>query len=105
MTKIKPKIKEPKIHPRGSWVLVKPVDPATQNEYGLTIPESVEKEQKAQGVVVDVGPDVEGLDKGMTVLYGKFAGEEIQLASKQHQKDRVDYVLLMNEDILATIEL
>lgn len=98
------KFKQPKIHPRGSWVLVQPIQPDAENAYGLIIPDSVEKEKKAQGVILEVGPKAEGLKKGDRVLYGMYAGEEIQLQNKAEEKDKVDYVLLLDEDILATLE-
>jgi chaperonin GroES len=100
------KNKIPKIKPRGSWILIKPANPATQNEYGLTIPDSVEKEQKAQGEIIATGPKVLDLElqKGRIVIYGKFAGEEIQIGKKHETKDKVDYVLLLEEDILAILE-
>lgn len=100
------KTKTPKIHPRGSWILVKPADIATENEFGLTIPDSVEKDQKAQGEIIEVGPKVEGLKKGDTVLYGAFAGEALVLGNRidKGNKEKVDYMLLLDEDILAVIE-
>lgn len=98
------KNKTAKIVPIGSWILVRPAEPMIQNENGLIIPDSVEKEQKAQGEVLSVGESVTRVSKGQTVLYGKYAGEEVQIKSKQEQKDRVDYVLLLEEDILARIE-
>lgn len=93
-----------KIHPRHNWVLVKPVEKMKVSEYGLSIPDSVEKEQKSMGEVVEVGPRVEGLKKGLKVLYGKYAGEDIQFGSQLELKDRVDLTLLLDEDILAIIE-
>lgn len=93
-----------KIKPRHSWVLVKPVKVQTETDSGLVIPDSVEKEQKAQGEILDLGPDVKGLKKGDMVLYGKYAGEEIQLANKSSERYQVDYVLLLDDDILAVIE-
>mgnify|MGYP006935475781 CR=1 FL=1 len=98
------KTKLPIIYPRGSWLLVKPADVATENEFGLTIPDSVEKEQKSQGEIIEVGPKVDGLKKGQIVMYGAFAGEPIQLKSKHEQYDKVDLVLLLDEDVLAVIE-
>ena len=93
-----------KIIPRGQWVLVKPKEQAKETSEGLVIPDSVEKEQKAQGEVIKIGKDVIGLNVGDVVLYGKFAGEEVQLENKQDQKDRVDYILLPDEEIIAIIE-
>ena len=98
------KTKQPKIIPRGSWVLVRPEEVATENAHGLTIPESVEKEQKARGTVVRVGNLVKDLKTGMTVIYGMYAGEDIQFRDKAEQKDKVDLKLLLDEDILAVIE-
>lgn len=101
----KNKSKQPKIIPRGPWVLVKPIQKESVNDYGIAIPDSVEKEQKAQGVIVSVGPKVEDLKVGQTVLYGMYAGEDIQLSNKEEERDKVDFKLLLDEDILAVIEL
>lgn len=89
--------------PRNDWVLVKPDAPKTESKHGLSIPDSVEKEQPSRGSVVRVGPDVKDLNAGDIVIYGKYAGEEIQIDPKQEQKDRVDFVLLPEEDILGTV--
>lgn len=96
--------KPPHIRPRGSWVLVQPEGEKKENEFGLTVPDSVEKEKKAKGVILEVGPKVTDLKKGQMVIYGQFAGEEIQLGHKEYEKDSVDIVLLLDEDILAIIE-
>lgn len=98
------KAKRPKIIPRGAWVLVKPDDTPTENEYGLTIPDSVDKEQKARGVIVRVGPLVKDLKTGMSVMYGVYAGEDIQFKRKEEEKDKIDLKLILDEDILAVIE-
>lgn len=93
-----------KIIPRGAWVLVKPVPKKNTNDQGLSIPDSVEKEQKAQGEVIAVGPKVDGLKKGQTVIYGIYAGEDIQLGSQLELKDKIDFKLILDEDILAILE-
>ena len=100
----KPKTKQPKINPKGAWVLVKPIDQSNMNEYGLIIPDSVEKEKKSQGEVVKVGPKVENVKVGERVLYGMFAGEPIQFGNQHDSKDKVDLLLLLEEDILASLE-
>lgn len=101
--KNKPK-KTLKIHPRGNWILIKPDQPEVKNEFELSVPDSVEKEQKARGTILEVGPKVEDLKEGQTVIYGAYAGEPIQLSSKHLQGDKVDYLLLLDEDVLAIIE-
>ena len=92
------------IIPRHSWVLVKPVEREKQTESGLVIPDSVEKERKAMGEVVKMGPEVKELEIGDKVIYGVFAGEPIQLENKDEQKDRIDFMLLHDSDILAIIK-
>lgn len=93
-----------KIKPRGSWCLVEPVSVQKETASGLVIPESVEKEQKAMGVIQNVGEKVEQGLIGKKVIYGAYAGEPIQLRNKEEQKDQVDLILLLDEDILAIIE-
>ena len=96
--------KPPVIRPRGSWGLIKPEGGQKGNEAGLTVPDSVEKDKKAKGVIISVGPKVDDLEKGQTVVYGMYAGEEIQLGHREFVKDQVDYILVLEEDILAVIE-
>lgn len=93
-----------KIKPKGQWCLVKPREVKTETDTGLVIPESVEKEKKAIGEVIDIGPEVKNTKKGEIVIFGVYAGEEVQLKSRQEQKEKVDYILLLEEDILATLE-
>jgi co-chaperonin GroES (HSP10) len=93
-----------KIIPRNNWVLIEPVDIQKETASGLVIPESVEKEQKAMGTIVRLGAKVTHLEVGQRVLYGMYAGEDIQLRNKEEQKDQVDLKLVLEEDILAVIE-
>lgn len=91
-----------KIIPRAKQVLVEPVgeDPR-ESEHGIITPDNVEKEAKAVGTVLSVGKGVDDLKKGDKVIYGAFAGERIYLT--ETGKD-IDYILLFDEDILATIK-
>ena len=91
------------IKPLGDRVVVKPQDAETQTAGGLYIPDTA-KEKPQRGTVVAVGPGkVENgthvemtVKAGDTVLYGKYAGTEIQLDS--------DDVLIMREsDILGVV--
>lgn len=99
----KTKTKVITIKPRNQWVLVKVEEKQDRTESGLYIPDSVEKEQKSIGAVIDVGPEVTDLKKGERVLFGKFAGESIQLETSE-KKDQIDLILLLQEDILAVLE-
>ena len=91
------------IVPKGSWCLIQPQDVKKETDTGLVIPESVEKEKKAIGKVINVGPLVKNVQIGETVIYGVYAGEEVQLTSKEERKDKADYILLLEHDILASI--
>lgn len=92
------------IRPRGSWVLIRPEGAQKTNEAGLVVPDSVEREKKSKGVIIDVGPLVEDLKKGQTVMYSMYAGEEVQFGHREFVKDQIDYILVLAEDILAIIE-
>lgn len=91
-----------KIVPRGKQVLVKPdKEDRNMSESGLSIPDEVEQEQKAFGIVVSVGSEIKDIKEGDHVIYGAFAGERISL--KEDNKE-IDYVLLFDEDVLAFIK-
>lgn len=104
MTKKTITITKPRIRPRGNWVLVQPDPDLKENEFGLTVPDSVEKEKKAFGVIIDVGPLVEDLKKGQRVMYGMYAGEPINMSHGHFDKEKVDYILVLSDDILAILE-
>ena len=99
MKKIK---KEIKIKPRGKYVLIKPDDVKTYtSSVGLAIPGDVEKEQRAVGVVLDVGSEVDDLKKGDRVIYGAYSGEKIGL---DPTSDKVDYLLVHTDDVIGFVE-
>ena len=88
-----------KIKPRGKQVLVQ-VDPeqSRKSDSGIVTPDNVEQERKAIGKVIALGTDVKDLKVGDKVIYGAFAGEKLKI------NDNIDYVLLFDEDTLATLE-
>ena len=87
------------VKPLSNRVLVEPVAAETQTASGLFIPDTA-KEKPSKGVVVAVGngsKDYEMTVKvGDTVLYGKYAGTEIQI-------DGEDYLIMRESDILAIV--
>lgn len=97
------------IVPLGFYVLVKVAAPESrENENGLIIPNNVEQEQKAQGIVEAVGDKVSSLKAGDEVIYGAYAGEELK---RQENGIEVTYrLLLQNEadpagqDIIAKLK-
>jgi len=91
-----------KITPRAKQILVQP-DPekSRESESGLITPSNVEQEQKAIGTIIALGKGIEDLKKGERVIYGAYAGE---LITFQEKGKKVEYRILFDEDVLATIE-
>lgn len=91
-----------KIIPRGSWVLVRPVEKESrETEQGLILPATEESEQKAIGTVEAVGNEINSLKAGDEVIYGAYAGENIK---RRENNKEVEYKLLLNEDIIAILK-
>lgn len=85
------------IKPLSDRVLVLPNPAEEKTAGGLFIPDTA-KEKPLMGKVVAVGPgttDVKmEVKEGDNVLYGKYAGTEINV-------DGVDYLIMKQSDILA----
>lgn len=87
-----------KIQPLDERVLVEPATEEEKTASGIIIPDTA-KEKPRRGKVVAVGNDEElqkVLKVGDSVLYGKYAGDELQYDGK-------DYLILSRSDILAKL--
>ena len=89
------------IKPIGNRLLVKPVTEAEVTKSGIVLPDTIDKEKKAEGEVMAIGNGEKvaklGLQVGQKILFGKYAGEEI----KQSEQE---YKILNHDDVLAVIE-
>ena len=87
------------IKPLADRVLVEPAAAELKTAGGIIIPDTA-KEKPQKGIVVAVGNGKKDepitVKEGDTVLYGKYAGTEINLAGK-------DYLIMRESDILAII--
>jgi len=87
------------IKPLADRVLIKPAAAEEKTVAGIIIPDSA-KEKPLKGEVVAVGNGTKDeemvLKKGNQVLYGKYAGTEIEL-------DGEKYLIMRQSDILAII--
>lgn len=85
--------------PINDRVVVKPQAPEEKTKGGIIIPDTA-KEKPLQGEVIAVGPGKDGnamtVSVGDTVLYGKYAGQEL---SYQGQ----DYLIMREDDILVIL--
>ena len=80
------------VKPLEDRVLVKPVEEDMVTEGGIYLPETA-KERPMRGTVVAVGPGKRldngkraemSIRKGDTVVYGKYAGSEIEIKGAEH---------------------
>lgn len=89
------------IKPLGDRVLIKPKHEEEVTEHGIVLPDTVEKEKKAQGKVVAIGNGEKvaklGLNIGDEVIFEKWGGEEVEV-------DKVEHKILDHEKILAIVK-
>lgn len=87
------------IKPLASRVVIKPAAAEETTASGIIIPDSA-KEKQLKGEVVAVGPgtkdEVMEVSVGDVVLYGKYAGTELEL-------DGEDLLIMNQADILAIV--
>ena len=85
--------------PINDRVVVKPAKAEEKTSGGIIIPDTV-KEKPQKGKVIAVGPGKDDVSmtviKGDTVLYGKYAGQEIHYEGN-------DYLIMREDDILVII--
>ena len=88
------------IRPLSDRVLIEPAEAEVKTAGGIIIPDSA-KEKPLNGKVVATGngtKDEEMVVKvGDTVLYGKYAGTEIEVEGAK-------YLMMRQSDILAIVE-
>ena len=100
-----------KVKPLGNRILVKQLTTEEVTASGIVLPASTDKEKKSQGTIVALGngKDVEklGLKIGDVVVFGKYAGDEIEV---DENNIKVEYKVLGvgeekdESDVLAIIE-
>ncbi len=88
-----------KIKPLADRVVVKPLEAQEKTVSGIIIPDSA-KEKPQRGTVVAAGPGTKDekmeVKIGDVVLYGKYAGTEINIDGK-------DFLIMKQTDILAIV--
>ena len=94
------------IKPLGDNVVVKPVQEEEVTASGIVLPDTVDKEKKAEGEVVAIGPG-KMLDNGQRsamdvavgnkVLFKKWGGDEVTV-------DGEEYKIVSHDDIMAIVE-
>mgnify|MGYP001129971268 CR=1 FL=1 len=85
------------IKPLADRVLIEPAPAETKTVGGIIIPD---KEKPLQGTIVAVGKGTKDeemvLKEGDTVLYGKYAGTELEFEGKK-------YLIMRQSDVVAVL--
>lgn len=85
--------------PINDRVVVRPAAAEEKTKGGIIIPDTA-KEKPQRGEVVSVGPGKDGnamtVNVGDIVLYGKYAGQELNY-------EGVDYLIMREDDILVIL--
>ena len=89
-----------KLKPLADRVLIEPAPAETKTIGGIIIPDTA-KEKPLQGKIVAVGTGTKDeemvLTVGDSVLYGKYAGTEVEL-------DGVKHLIMRQSDVLAVVQ-
>jgi chaperonin GroES len=85
--------------PMGDRVVIKPAEAAEVTKGGIIIPDTA-KEKPQKGEIVAVGPGKDGnlmtVQVGDTILYGKYAGQNIEFHGE-------DYLIMREDEILVIL--
>ena len=88
-----------KLKPINDRVVVEPAQAEERTAGGIIIPDTA-KEKPQRGTVIAVGPGKDDtkmtVKAGDTVLYGKYAGQELSYQGK-------DYLIMREDDILVIL--
>lgn len=82
------------LKPLQDRVVAKKEEPQTTTKSGILLGNAQEKPSYA--VVESVGPDVKTIKKGDKIVYKQYSTTEVNI-------DDTDYIILKEEDILATL--
>ena len=84
------------IQPLFDKVLIKPQKVEEKTASGIYIPDTAKQDKPQIGEVVAIGKDVKDVKVSQNVVFAKYGPTEITVESE-------DYLIVKEEDILATI--
>ena len=82
------------LKPLKDRIVAKVEKPAEKTASGILLGEA--KEKPAYAVVESVGPEVKEVKKGDKIVYQEYSTTEVKV-------DDNDYIILKEEDVLATL--
>jgi chaperonin GroES len=95
-----------KLKPMNDYLLIEPIKEDEVTKGGIVIPETAREERAIKGKVIAVGPgklNEKGeripltIKEGQTVIFKKYAPDEIKIDDKE-------YYFVREDDVLAIIE-
>jgi len=82
----------------GLYLLVEPDEAKKKTDTGIIIPDSAKNTNKElRGTVISVGEAVEGIKEKDRVIFGAYAGTEINSGEKT-------YLIIMRKDIWGVLQ-
>ncbi len=93
------------IRPLADRIVVMASEAVTTTPGGIVIPDTADKDKPSQGKVLAVGKGkvIEGkvqpleVKVGDTILFGKYAGNNVKLNNKE-------YLVMREEDVMGVVE-
>ena len=93
------------LKPLGDRLVIKSLEPEAKTKSGLVLPDTArEKPQEGKVIAVGSGKLLEDgtvqplhVKTGDRILYGKYAGTEVDLSGEE-------YLILREEDVLAVVQ-
>lgn len=95
-----------KLKPMNDYLLVEPVKQEEVTKGGIYIPDTAKEERATKGKVIAVGPGKLNdngqrlplsIKEGQTVIFKKYAPDEVKVDDKE-------YYFIREDDVLAIIE-
>jgi len=82
------------IKPLADRVVAIKEEALTQTASGILLGEA--KEKPSYATVKEVGPDVKAVKKGDKIIFREYSATDVKI-------DKTDYLIIKEEDILATL--
>lgn len=94
------------LRPTGDNLILKALDKESVTVSGIIIPETVGKERPERGEIIAVGPG-KLLESGTRQVIELKVGDQVvfkQYAPNEIEVDKVKYLIVSAEDVMAVIE-
>lgn len=85
-----------KLQPLADWVVAEQEEASTRTASGIYLPDKAAEKPKV-AKVLKIGKDVKSVKAGDRIVYKSYSTTEITL-------DKTEYILVKEEDILATVK-